>query len=278
MIYFAYDGSLNGDWVSRYAIRFAAHRKEKSLTLVHIVDQSVSAEVLEEKIARIKCECEDFGIRLLSNVRPLEKNVSHSLLETIPAGSDSVVICGTRVHSPKKTCLAGTISEKLLRQGPFPVLALRVVQPGLLGSPRDLLIALAGHPRGFTTAWTFFQLFLRDVEKVHLLRVMPVSLFRFPYLSLKKARSLRRDGALYLSRVAEEIYSARGAFEFHLDTHIAIAEDWVGEILTQASKLKSRFLLLGATEQPWLRRLVRRGQLERLLGQTPCDTGIYRSL
>jgi nucleotide-binding universal stress UspA family protein len=278
MIYFAYDGSLNGDWVSRYAIRFASHTEERKLILVHIRDQSVSAEVLEEKIDRINRECGDFGIRLSSDIRPVEKNVTDSLLNAIPAGPDSVVVCGTRIHSPKKAYLAGTISENLLRRGRFPVLALRVVQPGLLGNPRDLLVALAGHPRGFAAAWTFFQFFLRDVEKVHLLRVMPVSLFRFPYLSLKKTRSLRRDGARYLSQVAEEIYSARGAFEFHLDTHIVVAEDWVGEILTQASKLKSRFLLLGATEQPWLRRLVRRGQLERLLGQVPCDAGIYRGL
>jgi nucleotide-binding universal stress UspA family protein len=278
MIYFAYDGSLNGDWVSRYAIRFAAHTEERRLTLVHIRDKSVRAEILEEKIARIDRECGDFGIRLLSDIRPVEKNVSHSLLESIPAGPDSVVVCGTRIHSPKKAYLAGTISEKLLRHGRFPVLVQRVVQPGLLGNPRDLLIALAGHPRGFATAWTFFQFFLPDVEKVHLLRVMPVNVFSFPHLSLKKTRSLRREGAIYLSQVAEEIYSARGVSEFHLDTHIVVAEDWVGEILTQASKLKSRFLLLGATEQSRLRRLVRRGQLERLLGQTPCDAGIYRGL
>ncbi len=31
MLHFAYDGSLNGDWVAHYGIRLAAHHPERAL-------------------------------------------------------------------------------------------------------------------------------------------------------------------------------------------------------------------------------------------------------
>ena len=39
MIYLAYDGSLNGDWISRYGIRLATNSAEKKLTVIHILSR-----------------------------------------------------------------------------------------------------------------------------------------------------------------------------------------------------------------------------------------------
>jgi nucleotide-binding universal stress UspA family protein len=278
VIYLAYDGSLNGDWVSRYALRFAAHTEERKLTLIHILDQSISEEQLKKKIEHLAAECRTQDVHLITEIHRLGKNVFASLLRAIQPAIKNAVVCGTRVRSKRHMFLTGTISEKLLSHGRLNILALRVVQPGVLGNPRDFLVPLSGHPRGFKTAWPFLRLFLPDVERVHLMRVMPVSFLRLPYLSLQQTQSLRGIGLGYLHGVVQEILERRGAFQFHLDSKVTIGDDWVREILVQASDLKVRMILLGATEQHLPRRFIRTSQLERLLGQTPCDVGIYRGL
>lgn len=278
MIYLAYDGSLNGDWVSRYALRLAAHTEERRLTLIHILDGSIAKDQLEKKTEHLATECLTQDVDLITQLHPLSRNVPSSLRRAIPSATQNVVICGTRVRSRRHAFLTGTIAEKLLHCGRLNVLALRVVQPGVLGNPRNFLVPLSGHPRGFKTAWPFFRLFLPDVDSVHLLRVMPVSFLRLPHLSLQQGQSLRRIGLGYLHGVAQEILQLGGAVQFRLDTKVIIGDDWIGEILVQASDLKARMILLGATEQPLPRRLIRTSQLERLLGRTPCDVGIYRGL
>lgn len=278
MLYLAYDGSLNGDWVSRYAIRFASHAADRTLTLIHVRDGTVPADLLERKFEHLERECRAQEVELVPQVLPPGRNVLSTLLAAIPAGTQSYVVCGTRVRSRRKPFLAGTVSEKLLRHGRFHVLAIRVVQPGLLGAPRDLLLPLAGHPRGFASAWAFFRLFLPDLESVHLLRGMVVSPLRLRHLSPAQIRVLREHGVRYLAAVTDEISRGRGAADFRLDSRIVLCDDWVREILVQASRLKARLILLGASEQALLHRVLHRNPLERLLRGTPCDVGIYRGL
>lgn len=278
MIILAYDGSLNGDWVARYAIRFASHASERTLTLLHILDGNLSEVELKRKLERIERECRAMGVELFSQVLPLEKSVFFSLLKHIPRGPDQTVICGTRIRTRQRTFLSGTIAEKLLRTGYFPVMAIRVVQPGLLGGPRDLLLPLAGHPRGFKVAWPFFRLFLPDVDRVFLLRAMCVHPLHLPHLSLQRRAALRQAGDRFLANVEEELRSRRGQAAFALDRRVAICDDWVWELLVHASNLKVSMMLLGASERPLGHRMLHGNALERLLRGTPCDVGIYRSL
>jgi nucleotide-binding universal stress UspA family protein len=167
MVYLAYDGSLNGDWVSRYAIRFAAHGTERTLNLLHVLDGKVPEAELERKIEHLRRECLGQGVELFPQLLPLAHGVFPSLAQAIPAGAESLVVCGTRVRSTRKPFLSGTVAELLLRHGAFPVLAVRVVQPGLLGSPRELLIPLAGHPRGLTAVWRFQRPLPLDQPGLH---------------------------------------------------------------------------------------------------------------
>lgn len=278
MIYLAYDGSQNGDWISRYAIGFAAHSPEKVLTLLHVQDGSIAPAALDGKLERIARECRDQGVELFPQVLPLEKNVFKVLLRHLPAGAENFVVCGTRLRSRRAAYLSGTVSEKLLRFNRFHVLALRVGQPGLLGRPREFLLPLAGHPRGFDSAWPFFRLFLPDVDQVYLLRGMAVSPFRLHHLSPEKLQRLRAQGVRYLATVSDEILRGRGSSQFHLDTRIVICDDWAGEILVHASRLRSQMVLLGASERALPRRLIYRDPLERLLRGTPCDMGVYRGI
>ncbi len=277
MLYLAYDGSLNGDWVARYAVRFAAH-VGRALTLLHVEDDSLDEKELAGKVERLDRECRAQGVELYPQALPRAKSVFFTLLDHIPAGDQSLVVCGTRVRSRNRAFLTGTISEKLLRCGRFDVLAIRVVQPGLLGSPREFLLPLAGHPRGFQAIWPFFRLFLPEVDRVYLLRAMQVNALRLPHLSRERQRALREAGNRYLNEVAEEIGRRRGKADFRLDSRVRICDDWVREVLLQASDLKVRLLLLGATERSLGHRLLHGDALERVLHGTPCDVGIYRSV
>lgn len=277
MLYLAYDGSLNGDWVARYAIRFADHSGH-ALNLLTVSDDRLEAPELEHRIERLDRECRAQGVECYPQQLPLARSVFFTLLDHIPAGDRSLVICGTRVRSRQRAFLTGTISEKLLRSGRFNVLAIRVVQPGLLGSPREFLLPLAGHPRGFSAIWPFFHLFFPEVDRVYLLRAMQVNALRLPHLSSQRRRALREAGNRYLEGMAEEIGRRSGKADFRLDSRVRICDDWVREVLLLASDLKVRMLLLGATERSLGHRLLHGDALERVLRGTPCDVGIYRSV
>jgi len=277
MIILAYDGSLNGDWVSRYAMRFAAHTGS-SLSVLHVREGSPGDDQLYVKLQRLERECHALDVECFTDILPAEQSVYFTLLKHIPTGPGNIVVCGTRVRSRQRRFLSGTISEKLLRTGHFPVIALRVVQPGLLGTPRDLLLALAGHPRGFEAAWPFFRLFLPEVDRIFLLRCMQVNTLRLPHLSPARRTAMRQVAERYLAGIGEEIQLRRHGADFRLDRRIAICEDWVQEVLVHASHLKVRMLLLGATERPLGHRLLHGNALERVLRDTPCDVGVYRSL
>jgi nucleotide-binding universal stress UspA family protein len=276
MIYLAYDGSLNCDWVSLYGIRLATHTPEKRLTLVYIQDGSVSPVRVAEKIEKIERKCNVQGIELCREILPLKKNVCQSLLEAIPYGRDSFAVCGTRIRPKRQAFLSGTISEKLFNHNKFNVLAVRVVQPGLLANPGKFLIPLAGHPRGFQSAWPFFRLFLPEVEEVYLLRVMTVSSFQLHQISGQRIQVLRKKGLKYLGTVMQNIKQGCGSARFRLDCRVVVSNDWPREILVHSSKLKAHMILLGASERTLLGHNVWTNSLERILRGTPCDIGIYR--
>ncbi len=277
MIYLAYDGSINGDWVSRYAMRLAGNTPERALNLVHVLDGSMAAPHLEGKVELIETECAERGIAFTARFQRLDQDVPRSLAEVVPAGPGNLVVCGTRIRSRRLQYLTGTVSEKLLRQHRTHVLAMRVVQPGLLADPGRFLLPLSGHPRGFSSAWPIFRLFLPRAREVYLLRVMKLGSFRLQHLSEQRERSLRRQGAEYLKVVAAELARRCETPGFRLDTRVVISDDWANEVLVHASHFKTRLILLGASERslPW--RLAHGELLERILRGTPCDVGVYRA-
>jgi len=280
MIYLAYDGSLNGDWVSRYAIRMARHSPEKKLVLLHILDGETPADHLKMKIKAVEAECRARQVELISKTHPLIKqDVFYSLIKFLPKGKETICVCGTRARSKKQGYLSGTISAKLLRHHKFNVLAIRVVQPGILGNAKHFLLPFAGHPRKFKSAMPFFRLLSPDIQEVYLLRIMAVSAFRLCHLSIKQTQSLLKTGRTYLNEVVGEIGREFDPFPFYLDTRVIISDDWPKEILIHANHLKVRMILMGASERTLLPRLLYyENALEQLLIHTPCDVGIYRSL
>ena len=69
MLVFAYDGSLNGDWVAHYAVRFAANTPARTLRLVHVADAPPESS-LDERIARIADESKVLGVALETELAP----------------------------------------------------------------------------------------------------------------------------------------------------------------------------------------------------------------
>lgn len=280
MIYLTYDGSLNGDWISWYAIRMASRSPQKELVLVHVLDGKIPAEQMEVKIKALEAKCRGQQVELISNIFPASnQNVFQSLMRFIPEGEETICVCGTRARSKRKGFLAGTISAKFLQHHKFNVLAIRVVQPGIFGNAKHFLLPLAGHPRRLKSLSPFLRLFPPDIQDVYLLRIMAVSAFRFRRLSSEQRRSLLTRGRSYLNEAAAEIAREVVSPSFYLDTRVIVSDDWPGEILMHANHLKVQMILLGASERTLPARfLYYENALERILTRTPCDMGIYRSL
>ena len=277
-IVLAYDGSINADWVSRYAMQMAATFPSRRLLLVHALDGSYSREQIEEKFAAIIAECGQHGIECRSAFLELTGDVFSTLLQAIPSGEHSYCLCGARIAPRGQDFLAGTISDKLLRCGQFNVMAIRVVSPGLLGCPRTLLFPLAGHPRGFKAARPFLQMLAASVKRLYLLRVMAVNPLHFRYISPLAAKKKIADGYDYLSRVAAEIREQASGFDWHFDRNVVLSDDWAKEILIQAGKLNIAMILLGATQRNLPSRFFSGNKIEQILCNTNCDVGVYRAL
>ena len=277
-IHLAYDGSINADWVSRYALHLAANGSEKKIHLVHILDGVHTEKAITAKIRAVEEECVAEGVELVKALHPLRKNVYTSLLEAIPPGSENLCICGARVNSRGRGFLAGTISELLLRRKKFNVMAIRVVKPGLLGVPRELLFPLSGHPRGLSAMMGFYQLMAPSVDKIHLLRVMHVSSLWFQYMTEAGAVRLRREGGAYLKKILDEFRSEGGGAAVQIDGRVTLSDDWVKEILIQASQLHAQMIIMGASDRNLPSRFFYGNKIEQILRETPCDVGIYRAL
>ncbi|EKD34523.1 MAG: universal stress protein UspA-like protein, partial [uncultured bacterium] len=194
----------------------------------------------------------------------------------IPPGENSYCLCGARIAPRGRGFLAGTVSERLLRSRKFNVMAIRVVNPGLLGRPTNLLFPLAGHPRGFAAAMPFLRMLAPSLAGLHLLRVMEVNPFFFRYISTGAVRQRLTEGREYLNRASAEIRSETGAANLHLDRHVVLSDDWAKEILIQAGRIHASMIMLGATERNLPSRFFYGNKLERILRHTPCDVGIYR--
>ncbi len=277
-IYLAYDGSINADWVARYAIRLTGNTPTRQLTLLHIDDETIPAERLRAKLEDIAHECQALEIELEVQSVPLQGNVFSTLLATIPNGSNVYCICGARATSRGKGFLAGTVSQALLRTRRFNTLALRVVNPGLLGCPVNVMFPLGGHPRKFRAAMPFLLMLASCIEKLTLLRIMTVNTIFFRYLSAGKARKILREGTIYVREVMQEITEQSSQFSFRLDDHVLISDDWAKEILIQAGKVNTGLILLGASDRFFQSRFYYGNKIEQILRNTPCDVGIYRKV
>jgi nucleotide-binding universal stress UspA family protein len=278
MVYLAYDGTVNGDWVSRYALRIAAHHPSGRLCVVYIDEGRIPKKEVDAKIEIIQQECERLSLELSVEVCPSRPDVFSTLTSLIPAGPDVFLICGSRARERGHRFLAGTVGHRFLRIGGRHIMALRVVQPGLLGVPRRLLLPIAGRETGFKAGLPFLKLLAPDVTHVCLLHVDRVSATSLRRMTREQSLWLRRAGAGLCAEVEREILTALGESRVAIDTHAVVSDDVAKEIIIHAGKSKARLIYMGASERGLTTRLLSGSPLEPVLHDAPCDVAIYRGL
>ena len=276
MLVFAYDGSLNGDWVAHYAVRFAVHTGTRRLRLVH-VREALPDSHLEERIGRIGDECKVLGVGLeVDLVERGGTDVAERLLQYVAPGA--IVIAGTRARPRNFAFLDGTVSARLLDAGRFSVVAMRVVHPGVLGQPGSVLLPLAGAPRAAANALPLLRLLGGDLRHLHVLVVREVSRVRFRFLRSERAERLVASGRALVATIEEELRDGLAPHRFGLDSSVVVSDDVPKEILLHAAKHRSRLICLGASRRTRRQRLVYGSPIERVLRDTPADVAVYRSV
>lgn len=277
-LHLAYDGSTHADWLSHYAARMAAELPERELRVLHVEEPDLPRAALDARLERLEQECALQSVTVRILVLPRHGDVGATLLEALPAGPDHHVVCGTRVSLHERGYLAGTVSEQLLRAHPCHVLGIRVLQPGYLGAPRELLLPLAGHPRGFCSGLPFLRLLAPGVQRIHLLAVRSLSRLRFRSASMVEVDRLRAEGRDYLDRVTEELRGEPALARCAVAREVVVSDDVPKEIALAASRLRTELIYLGAPERSLPAQFAYGNPVEQVLRNAPCDVAIYRGL
>jgi len=275
-IHLAYDGSVNGDWIAHYAINFAAHSPEGLLKVLHVETTNVSGAALAEKFDNIHRIAQRAGVMAEIEICPMRHGAFGGLVERLPKGRDTVVISGVRAHGGRRGVLAGTVSERLLYDQEFTVVALRVVQPGLLGVVRRLLLPVAGHPPGAQSAHALLKLVAPSLTELQLLHVVNLTTRKFRALDATTAGALRHQAQAYLDGVERDVIDGIDLGGVRLDAQIRISDDWARELLIDAGRMRADMMAIEAPRTSLLGRFRFSDPLELILRDPPCDVAIYR--
>jgi len=276
VLVFAYDGSLNGDWVAHYAVRFAANTSDRKLRLVHVTDASPGPS-LGERIARIADECKVLGVVLETELAPRSGvKVVERLLDIVPRRA--TLIAGLRARPRNRAFLAGTVSARLLAAGRFSVIAMRVVHPGVLGQPGSVLLPIACRPHQAAFALPLLRLIGADLHRLHLLFVRELSGLRSRFMSHEGAEQLLARGRALVAPIEDELRAGLAPHRFELDSSVVVSDDVPKEILLCAGKHRSRLIGLGASWRTLPERIVFGSPIEQLLRDAPSDVAVYRTV
>jgi len=79
-LYLAYDGSINANWIARYALRMAANHADKRLTVVYVEDASTLAADLEAGLERLQLEASWLGVAAAIDICPMRHGVLGGLI------------------------------------------------------------------------------------------------------------------------------------------------------------------------------------------------------
>lgn len=275
MLVFAYDGSLNGDWVAHYAARFAANTRARALRLVHVQETS-PAPALQERVARIADECKRLDVALEVEVhQPGRASIAERLIELVPAGA--MVIAGARARPRGRAYLDRTVPARLIAAGHFSVVAIRVVQPGVLGQPGRVLLPLLDHALDARTALPLLRLVGADLRRLNLLLIREVSVLRLRLSAHEALERLVERGYALVGRVESDLRAGLAPHPFELDSGVVVSDDAAWEITVHAAKLHSRLICLDAAARARPGR-VSLGIVERVLRTAPADVAVYRSV
>jgi len=273
MIHFAYDGSLNGDWVAHYAVRFALATPARQLRLLHVRDDMNTA-TLDERLARIREECAQLGVSLDCEILAGDGgDVSGQLLARLPDDPHGLLVAGTRWRPRNQSYLSHTVTARLLAAARCTVVGLRVVNPGFLGQPGRILLPVDAELPRIAATVPLLHAFAPDLRELQLLVVHQLSRLRLQMLGAAAASRLLAEDRLLAADLEDELRSALASPDFHLDATAVLCDDKAAEILIVARRLHSRLIAVqaGRPAAP----LGNAHALERLLASPPCDVAVY---
>ncbi len=276
VIWLLHNGSYAGQWLAHYGVLFAGRSADKQLQIVHVLGEDVDEQTRNQRFTRIESDGARQGIEVTTTLLPRKESVWTTLEAHLPHGPEHLILCGMRVRARERGFLRRTTSEFLLRHQSLRVLAIRIAKPGVLGAPRRLLLPLAGHPRGLTLAWPFLNPLLPSVERVCLLRVVPVPRLWILKSAAPEEHHRPQMAAAYLKDMANDLRE-RWHAPLHVETHVRVGSDWEREILAQAGKFSAELILMGASERGLIERSTA-SRINTILSRTPCDVGIYRGV
>lgn len=273
----AYDGSINGDWVARHAVRLAAGDTSKRLRVVHVETAEVAAATLAGKLDNIRLIAERAGVGIEFEICPMRDGVVGGLVEFLGSDPDILVVTGVHAQGGRRGFLAGTVSARLLADTSFDVIAYRVVQPGNLGVVRRLLLPLAGHGAWHKAAGRLVQMMAHDLRAARLLHVVELPTRRLRKLTAPDASALSHRGQDFLHEVEETIAGVTQVGEVDLDLAVRISDDWSRDVIIDAVQQKTDLIALEASRDVLDQGFRYGDPFETLLRDTPCDVAIYRS-
>lgn len=280
MIHLAYDGSVNGDWVAWYALNLARQDQERHLRVIYINTDEVNADSVRGKIAALEGACADAGVDMsldiVSSSGSSRDSIFKDLRDQVPARADSLLVCGARLKGEGQGYLSGTVAAKLLNDEKFSVIAVRVVQPGLLGAPRRFLVPVAGDHEGFLMGADILKRLGANVARINLLRVMMIKHQLFRRLLNDQAEHLREKGWASLLGLDEELAALTGVENWKIDANVVVSDDWAHEVIIAANRHKSHLILMEASRKDLRSQFVYGNPIEVVLRDAPCDVAIYR--
>jgi nucleotide-binding universal stress UspA family protein len=272
----AYDGSINGDWVARYAVRLAAGHPERLLRVLHVETAAFGSAALAEKFDNIRLIASKAGVDVEVEICPMHDGVVGGLVAHLGADPDIVLVAGVRAQGGRRGFLSGTVSWQLLKDTNFDVIAFRVVQPGTLGVVRRLLMPVAGHEPGQRAAVTMLELMAHDLDSLRLLHVVELPAKKLRRLRAPEAAAMRHRAAAYLQGMEEALHADPAIGDVRLQAAVRVSDDWGRETIIDAAQQDSDLICLEASRLS-LERGFRYGDpFETLLRDAPCDVAIYR--
>jgi nucleotide-binding universal stress UspA family protein len=275
-IYFAYDASLHGDWIARYAVRMAAHASPRVLNLLHVRAATSDDPAAESRLAAISQHCRREGVVCEARSLPPAASLAAALQHEVPAGEGSFLICGTRRGERGRSGGGGKLAEEMLRSGHCHVLAMHVVSPGLLGLPRNVLLPIAGRPRGLNSGILWLELLGPDATQLRILHVAQVGRRRWRHLTPCAVESLRRAGQAACDRIEHELQRRLRGTPCVAESQAVVSDDIAREVVLTANRTHTRLILLGASERSLSARLATLSPIDGVLRTASCDVGIYR--
>ncbi|MBO6521388.1 MAG: hypothetical protein JJ900_10745 [Rhodospirillales bacterium] len=273
-VFLAHDGSLNGDWIAHYALHLAAGSVDRRLTVLHVEDANISGEPLHQRLERVSGLGERIGVTVETEILPMHGGVFGGLDDYLPKGPETLLVSGARVSGGRRGLLSGTISERLLRFGHYNVLAIHVLQPGLLGDPRRVLLTLSD-PGSALRAMPFLLPLAPAIEHLDILHLAMVSRFRFSNLSAADAARLYHAAQSVAESAANEIAASIPLSTDRIDSHVRVSDDWAKQTAVEAGRYRAGLTM---AEMPSLKStgLSFGHPIEQLMRIAPSDVAVYR--